>query len=137
MDFCCPAARLVVEVVGPAHDDEVQWAYDQRRYAWLEIQGYRVVPIAVQEIDVDIAGVLDRIAAELLQRQELGFARVRSDGPAPPPPDGGTSPLCGEDYLIFPLQNREGPRGPSRVLPQGWSWSAGAGTPFDAPDCAA
>jgi len=84
VDFCCPAARLVVEVVGPAHDDEVQWAYDQRRFAWLEIQGYRVVPIAVQEIDVDIAGVLDRIAAELLQGEELGFARVRSDGPAGP-----------------------------------------------------
>ena len=61
-------------------------AYDQRRYAWLETEGYRVVRIPVHEVDVDIAGVLDRIAAELLQREELGFARVRSDGPAPPRP---------------------------------------------------
>jgi very-short-patch-repair endonuclease len=79
VDFCCPAARLVVEVVGPAHDQDTQWAYDQRRYAWLEAHGYRVVRVRVQDIDVDMEGVMGRIAAELLERDELGFSRVASD----------------------------------------------------------
>jgi very-short-patch-repair endonuclease len=65
VDFCCPAARLIVEVVGPAHDDEAQWTYDQRRYAWLEDKGYRVVRVRVQDIDADMAGVMGRIYAEL------------------------------------------------------------------------
>jgi hypothetical protein len=43
VDFCCPAARLVVEVFGPAHDDYVQWAYDQRR-------------VRAQDIDLDMEG---------------------------------------------------------------------------------
>jgi very-short-patch-repair endonuclease len=87
VDFCCPAARLVVELVGPAHDDHAQWAYDQRRYAWLEAKGYRVVRIRVQDIDMDMEGVLGRIFAELLEREQLGDRRVRSDtSPAPPPP---------------------------------------------------
>jgi very-short-patch-repair endonuclease len=84
VDFCCPAASLVVEVVGPAHDDDAQWSYDQQRYAWLEAQGYRVVRIRVQDIDADIEGVMGRIYAELLDREQLGFARLRSDSPRRP-----------------------------------------------------
>jgi very-short-patch-repair endonuclease len=84
VDFCCPAARLIVEVVGPAHDEESQWSNDQQRYAWLETLGYRVVRVRVEDIDVDIEGVMGRIAAELLNREELGFSRLRSDSPRRP-----------------------------------------------------
>jgi very-short-patch-repair endonuclease len=79
VDFCCPAAGLVVEVVGPAHDDDVQWAYDQRRYTWLEARGYRVVRVRAQDIDLDMEGVMGRIFAELLEREQLGVRRVRTD----------------------------------------------------------
>ena len=84
VDFCCPAASLVLEVVGPAHDEDAQWSYDQQRYAWLEAHGYRVVRIRVQDIDADIDGVMGRIYAELLDREQLGFARLRSDSPRRP-----------------------------------------------------
>ena len=36
VDFYCNAARLAVEIDGPAHWDEAQSAYDLRRQAWLE-----------------------------------------------------------------------------------------------------
>ncbi len=39
VDFYCPAAKLVIEFNGLSHDDDRQWAYDQRRQAWLEAQG--------------------------------------------------------------------------------------------------
>ena len=68
VDFYCPAGRLVVEVVGPAHDDDAQWVYDQRRYAWLEAKGYRVMQVRVQDIDADIEEVMGWIYAELSER---------------------------------------------------------------------
>ena len=79
VDFYCPAARLIVEVIGPAHDHDAHWAYDQLRYAWLEAHGYRVVRVRVQDVDVDMGEVMGRICTELLQREQLGFARVRGD----------------------------------------------------------
>jgi very-short-patch-repair endonuclease len=96
VDFYCPAAGLIIEVNGPAHDDDRTWARDQARYARLECQGYRVVCIIVQDIDRDMIQVLDRIHAELLAREELGYsARPPISGPS------GASrhlPINGEDY---------------------------------------
>ena len=86
--------------VGPAHDDEAQWARDQQRYAWLESHGYRVVQIRVHEIDADIAEVLDRIAADSFSARISDLNVLGETAPpAPPPPDGGSSPLRGEDYI--------------------------------------
>jgi very-short-patch-repair endonuclease len=82
VDFYCPAARLVIEVDGPHHDDEHQWAYDMRRHAWLEAEGYRVVRIRVEEIDRDLDGVMGGIYDVLTQ---IG-------GRPHPPPAAGTSP---------------------------------------------
>ena len=64
VDFYCPAARLVVEVDGPTHDEQA-WAYDVRRQAYLEADGYRVLRISVHEIDRDPADVAATIRAAL------------------------------------------------------------------------
>jgi very-short-patch-repair endonuclease len=50
-DFVCFAARLIVELDGSSHDgEEAQVAYEQRRQAWLESQGYRVLRLAGREL---------------------------------------------------------------------------------------
>ena len=90
VDFYCPAARLVVEINGPSHDDAA-WAYDRRRQAWLEAQGYRVLGIPVAWIDSDVVAVIETIQAELDESRLQGMVRTEI-APAPPPPDGGTSP---------------------------------------------
>ena len=64
VDFYCPAARLVVEVDGPSHDESV-WAYDMRRQASLEADGYRVLRISVHDIDRSPADVAATIRAAL------------------------------------------------------------------------
>ena len=87
VDFCCPAARLIVEVNGPAHDDDAQWEYDVRRHAWLESLGYRVVRVNVTDIDEDLTEVTGRIYAELLERERIGLTRKPLRRPA-----GDTSP---------------------------------------------
>ena len=46
VDFACVAAKLVVEVDGPSHNDLEQQAYDKRRDTWLREQGWRVVRIS-------------------------------------------------------------------------------------------
>src|SRR5207248_11802576 len=65
VDFYCPAAWLVIEVDGPVHDRETRWAYDARRKAWLEAEGYRVLTIPVSDIGHDLSQVMDRIRANL------------------------------------------------------------------------
>ena len=51
VDFVCHAARLIVELDGSSHDGEdAQVAYEQRRQAWLESQGYRVLSLSGREL---------------------------------------------------------------------------------------
>ena len=51
VDFVCFAARLIVELDGDSHDgNEAQVAYEQRRQAWLEAQGYRVLRLSGREL---------------------------------------------------------------------------------------
>jgi len=74
-DFFCPAARLIVEIDGPAHDGDRRSAYDQRRQAWLEAEGYCVRRIAVGEISRDLDAVLDGIRYQLLEQEKLGYSK--------------------------------------------------------------
>ncbi len=79
-DFYCPAAKLIVEIDGPIHDYSPD-AYDMRRQAWLEAEGYRVIRFTARDIDDNVADVIDAITFELEERLKLGFrprpSRVR------------------------------------------------------------
>jgi len=75
VDFYCPAARLIVEIDGPTHGFDRQWAYDLRRQAWLEAEGYCVLRIGTAAIDEDVLNAVATIRATLREREELGFAR--------------------------------------------------------------
>ncbi|TME20470.1 MAG: DUF559 domain-containing protein [Chloroflexi bacterium] len=47
------------------HDHETRWAYDARRKAWLEAEGYRVLTIPASDIGRDLSEVMDTIWANL------------------------------------------------------------------------
>ena len=87
VDFFCPAARLIVEVNGRAHDDPTTWAYDERRQSWLESEGYRVVRIPVHLVDADVTAVTDTILAALEEEEAAGRIRtpLRLASPATSP----------------------------------------------------
>lgn len=73
VDFYCPAARLVIELNGSSHDHEVQFVYDERRQAWLESQGYRVLRLSADYPEMDpLEGVWDAIHFELTQIASSG-----------------------------------------------------------------
>ena len=67
VDFVCPAARLVVELDGSTHD-ELKIEYDERRQAWLESQGYRVLRFSADYPDQDpLDGVTEAIYLALTE----------------------------------------------------------------------
>ena len=97
VDFYCPAAKLVIEIDGPSHSDEGA-AYDVRRQAWLEAEGYKVVRFPVYDIDDEVEGVIDSIRYELEEREKVGFGRRPSRSTSPSGLSGHL-PMNGEDPL--------------------------------------
>ena len=62
-DFCCHAAKLVVELDGKQHE----WFadYDAERTGVLQSRGLNVIRFANAEVEGDIDSVLERIRTEL------------------------------------------------------------------------
>ena len=59
VDFYCADKRLVVEIDGDSHADQI--AYDKRRTKWLEDQGYRVIRFTNREVLNQLSAVLEKI----------------------------------------------------------------------------
>ena len=64
VDFLCIQHRLIVEVDGSQHNDEV----DAARTAYLEVRGYRVIRFWNNDVLRDVEGVLDGILAAVEER---------------------------------------------------------------------
>jgi very-short-patch-repair endonuclease len=78
VDFLCPQARLVVEVDGDFHCNQV--IEDRDRDDWLAAHGYRVVRESAVDVLTDLENVLERLSVLL----------------GPPPARGrATSPASG------------------------------------------
>ncbi len=64
VDFICLDARLIVELNGGQHAENV--AHDEKRSAFLESLGYRVLRFWNSEVIENIEGVLERLREALL-----------------------------------------------------------------------
>jgi very-short-patch-repair endonuclease len=62
-DFVCEAAKVIVELDGPAHDGREE--YDARRTEILELFGYVVLRFRNERVLADLGGVADDILAAL------------------------------------------------------------------------
>ena len=62
-DFVARARKFVIEVDGDTHADD--GAYDSRRTAWLEHQGYRVIRFTNADVMKNLDGVLETISVAL------------------------------------------------------------------------
>jgi very-short-patch-repair endonuclease len=76
VDFACLSHRLLIEIDGSQHDDNI--AYDQARTRWLESRSYRVLRFWNGDVLQDIDGVLEAIHRVLLETPHPN-----------PPPQGG------------------------------------------------
>jgi very-short-patch-repair endonuclease len=59
VDFYCPEAKLIIEIDGDSHADQVD--YDQARTEWLESQGCHVIRFTNQEVKENISAVIENI----------------------------------------------------------------------------
>ena len=69
-DFACLDARLVVEVDGDHHGDQL--VYDAKRDQCLSKMGFRVLRFWVPEVDENIEGVIEAISDALSTFQLQG-----------------------------------------------------------------
>jgi very-short-patch-repair endonuclease len=78
VDFMCFEAGLVVELDGGQHAEQV--AYDQRRDAWLQEQGFTVLRFWNHEVLLQTNAVLEQL--------RLWVEKKQPSPPAPLPPAG-------------------------------------------------
>jgi very-short-patch-repair endonuclease len=83
-DFCCLAARVIVEVGGEQHGFDSNLIRDEQRTAFLNQRGFRVLRFTNREVMTSIDVVLDTVLAAL--------------GTSPPTP---TPPRKGEGIAIL------------------------------------
>jgi len=79
VDFYCAACRLVVELDGDTHVEQVE--YDAARTQWLERQGCRVIRFTNHEVHTHLQAVLEVIWKECHADEDVAV----SDGRAPSP----------------------------------------------------
>ncbi len=63
VDFICLERKLVIEIDGGQH--AIEQAADDRRTAWLEQEGYRVIRFWNNDVLSNTEGVVETIAAAL------------------------------------------------------------------------
>jgi very-short-patch-repair endonuclease len=66
-DFACRSEKLIVEVDGATHGEVHEVAYDQKRTAALEAQGWRVVRVNNEDVFKNLNDVCDYILWTLEQ----------------------------------------------------------------------
>lgn len=65
VDFYCHAARLVIEVDGEIHQQQIE--YDAERDQILSARGLRLLRIKNEQVRYDLGSVLERIAKTCLE----------------------------------------------------------------------
>ena len=68
VDFFCPEAKLILEVDGPTHDEQVE--DDAWRTGQLQAQGYSVLRFKNEDVTGNLESVLHRIRAVAVPRND-------------------------------------------------------------------
>ncbi len=92
-DFCCHGAKLIVEIDGDQHGANDAIAYDAKRTAYLEAQGFRVLRFTNLQVFREINMVIDTVAHAI----ETSSGRL-TPTPSLSPQGGGESP----EYVLQP-----------------------------------
>jgi very-short-patch-repair endonuclease len=71
IDFYSPEIKLGIELDGDTHFDEGRREYDQRRQAFIESFGIKVIRFLNGEIYENLDGVVEAIAREIAKRRTL------------------------------------------------------------------
>lgn len=67
-DFVCERPKLVVEIDGPVHDDQIE--RDGERQAYLESLGYSVLRVSAESAERELDDVVTRIVLALSAKRD-------------------------------------------------------------------
>ena len=67
-DFACRERKLILEVDGATHGTEIELRFDERRSAFLQAEGFRVMRCWNDDVFTNLEGVLDGILLRLTER---------------------------------------------------------------------
>ena len=67
-DFACRERKLILEVDGATHGSETELRYDERRTAFLQAEGFRVMRCWNDDVFTNLEGVLDGILLRLTEQ---------------------------------------------------------------------
>ena len=70
VDFYCPARKLVIEIDGPVHLQQI--AYDSERETYLQRLGYYIIRFDNEEVISHIEQVLNVVSQVLSQTNDEG-----------------------------------------------------------------
>ncbi len=65
VDFLCYEKRLIIEIDGGQHDYPEQHAYDTRRTAYLESEGFQIIRFWNNDVHENLFAVLKKIETRL------------------------------------------------------------------------
>ncbi len=68
-DFACRERKLIVEVDGATHGSETELRHDERRSAFLQTEGFRVMRCWNDDVFTNLEGVLDGILLRLTEQR--------------------------------------------------------------------
>ena len=68
-DFYCASAKLVIEIDGTQHYDDIGRSYDAERTAYLESLGLKVLRCSNRDVDREFRSVCDYIDLTIRERQ--------------------------------------------------------------------
>jgi very-short-patch-repair endonuclease len=96
-DFCCPEAKLIIEIDGSQHQDQA--AYDIERSNFLNSLGFRVIRFWTNEVLLHREAVLERILQTVEQPLTPTLSPGRGEGErqeSPRPLGGEAARSAGE-----------------------------------------
>ncbi|MAW87371.1 MAG: hypothetical protein CMJ42_12660 [Phyllobacteriaceae bacterium] len=105
-DFACHRLRIIIEIDGRQHGEEMQMRHDARRDAWLSSQGYRVLRFWTHDVKYELDSVLDTIYCAV----EDARSHLPLDGGGRADGAGGgeqeATPHPGADAPTLPIKGR-------------------------------
>jgi len=70
-DFACVKEKLVIEADGYGHSETHEIEHDEKRTAYMNKLGWRVIRFRNEDIYDDVDGVVEAIAAQLSTAKEI------------------------------------------------------------------
>ena len=90
VDFICREKKIIIEIDGGQHKEDIKIYYDNKRTEYLTTEGYKVIRFWNNEIDKNLVGVYEKL-------KEVFNVTDTVTPPQPSPSGAGADFVAGKD----------------------------------------